>query len=255
VAARSLVAGLAVLAAVVLSIAPASGLGPLYGTLIGPDAVAPGQAASYNLTLGGGPEGAVTYTVRWYVTGPNPAGGLPSSTNPTSSTGNRTTFRLNVTAPQAEQTITLVVKISASLGSTFENTTVQKSIVVITPIVLSATFTNRGTTAAVNVTVRFYVDGTLVGTDTIARINPSGSATATFNYLPVNLQPGTHQVRIEADLDGNGVIDPARGEVVVSSLFYRGTAPLGTGWTILIGIAVFVPVFIVTVGLRRRQRP
>ncbi len=252
--ARSLVAGLAVLAALVLSVVPASGLGPLYGTLAGPDAIAPGQAGVYNLTIAGGPEGAVRYTVQWHITGPNAAGGVPSAANPTTATNNRTTFRLNVTAPQAEQTITLVVKISAAVGSTVENTTVQKSIVVVTPVVLSATFTNQGTTAAVNVTVRFYVDGALVGTETIARINPSGSATATFNYLPVNLQSGTHQVRIEADLDRNGVIDPARGEVVVSSLFYRGTAPLSTGWTVLIGIAVFVPVLIVTIGLRRRQQ-
>src|SRR5207245_3180349 len=152
-------------------------------------------------------------------------------------------------------TITLVVKISATVGSIVENTTVQKSIVVVTPVVLSATFTDQGTTAAVNVTVRFYVDGALVGTETIARINPSGSATATFNYLPANLQSGTHQVRIEADLDRNGVIDPARGEVVVSSLFYRGVAPLSTGWTVLIGIAVFVPVLIVTIGSAGANRP
>jgi hypothetical protein len=254
VAARSLLAGLTVLAAIVLSAVPASGLGPLYGTLAGPDAIAPGQTGVYNLTIAGGPEGAVTYSVQWYITGPNAAGGLPSATSPTSSTGNRTTFRVNVTAPQAEQTITLVVKISAAVGSTVENSTVQKSIAVVTAVVLSATFTNQGTTAAVNVTVRFYVDGTAVGTETIARINPSGSATATFNYLPANLGPGTHQVRVEADLDGNGVIDPARGEVVVSSLFYRGTTPLSTGWTVLVGIAAFLPVLIVTVGVRRRQR-
>jgi len=200
VAARPLVAGLAVLAALVLSVVPASGLGPLYGSLAGPDAIAPGQAGVYNLTIFGGPDGAVRYTVQWHITGSNAAGGLPTAANPTTATDNRTTFRLNVTAPQAEQTITLFVKISASVGSTVENTTVQKSIVVVTPVVLSATFTNQGTTAAVNVTVRFYVDGALVGTETIARINPSGSATATFNYLPANLQSGTHQVRIEADL-------------------------------------------------------
>jgi hypothetical protein len=255
VAARSLLPGLAVFAVIVLAAVPGSGLGPLYGTLAGSDAIAPGAAGTYNLTIAGGPEGAVKYTVQWYITGPNAAGGLPSATSPTSSTGNRTTFRLNVTAPQAEQTITLFVKISAAVGSTVENTTVQRSIVVVTPVVLSATFTNQGTTAALNVTVRFYVDGTAVGTETIARINPSGSATATFSYLPTNLPPGTHQVRIEADLDRNGVIDPARGEVVVSSLFYRGTAPLSTGWTVLIGIAVFLPVLIVTIGVRRRQRP
>src|SRR3989442_1935510 len=207
----------------------------MYSTLAGHDAIARGQAGVYNLTILGGPEGAVRYTVQWHITGPNAAGGLPTAANPTDATNNRTTFRLNVTAPQAEQTITLFVKMSATVGSTVENTTVQKSIAVVTPVVLSATFTNQGTTAAVNVTVRFYVDGALVGTETIARINPSGSATATFNYLPANLQSGTHQVRIEADLDRNGVIDPARSEVVFSSLFYPGASPLRTALNPVIG--------------------
>ncbi len=252
---RAILTVLAILGtAFVLLIAPASAQEPLAGTLTGPSAVAPGQATGYNLTLSGGPVGSVNYTVRWYVTGPDAAGALPASTNPTSTTGSRTNFRLNVTAPTSEQTITLVATISSHVGSTFENTSVEKSIVVITPIVLSATFQNAAPTAAVNVTARFYVDGALVGTVTIARINAAGQATATFSYLPVGLQPGTHQVRVEADLDGNGVINPARGEVAVSDLFYRGTAPLGTGWTILIGIAVFLPVLLVTIGLRRRKR-
>ncbi len=243
-----LVAGLA------LFLAPAAAQGPIYGTITGPNALAPGQVSAYNLTINGGPTGAVTYTVRWYVTGPNVAGGLPNAASPTSTTGNRTTFRLNLTAPPAEQTMTLVVQISSAVGSTYENTTAEKSIVVITPIVLSATFRNDGTTAAVNVTVRFYVDGALAGTEKIARLNPGAQVTETFNYLPTGLQPGTHQVRVEADLDGNGVIDPAKGETVVSSLFYRGTAPLSTAWTVLIGIAVFFPVLLVTAALRRRQR-
>jgi hypothetical protein len=61
-------------------------------------------------------------------------------------------------------------------------------------------------------------------------------------------------VRVEADLDGNGVIDPAKGEAFVSEIFYRETAPLNTGWSVVIGIAVFVPVFLLTVALRRRER-
>lgn len=252
---RSVLAGLAVLgAAFVLSIAPTSAQEPLVPTLTGPPAVAPGQTTAYNLTLSGGPAGSVNYTVKWYVTGPDATGALPASSNPTSTRSTKTTFRLNVTAPTSEQTITLVVSISSQAGSTYENTTDEKSIVVITPIVLSATFQNTAPTAAVNVTARFYLDGALVGTVQIARINAGGQATATFNYLPVGLQPGTHQVRVEADLDGNGVIDPARGEVAVSDLFYRGTPPLGTGWTILIGIAVFLPVLLVTIAVRRRHR-
>lgn len=246
---------LAILAAVfALVLAPAAAQGPIFGTITGPNALAPSQVSAYNLTINGGPSGAVTYTVRWYLTGANVAGGLPNAASPTTTTGNRTTFTLNITAPPAEGTVTLVVQISSAVGSTYENTTAEKSISVVTPIVLSATFRNDGITAAVNVTVRFYVDGALAGTKKIARLNPGAQVTETFNYLPSGLQPGTHQVRVEADLDGNGIIDPAKGETVVSSLFYRGTAPLSTAWTVLIGIGVFVPVLLLTIAIRRRQR-
>jgi hypothetical protein len=252
---RSGTIALGILAMVVaLLAAPAVAQAPIYGTITGPNALAPSQVSAYNLTIGGGPTTAVTYTISWYLTGPNVANGLPDAAKPTTATGNRTTFRLNITAPLAEQTMSLVVRISAAVGTSYENTTAEKSIDVLTPIVLSATFQNAGTTAALNVTVRFYVDGVLAGTEKIARLNPGAQVTETLNYLPSGLQPGTHQVRVEADLDGNGVIDPAKGEVVVSSLFYRGTAPLSTAWTVVIGIAVFLPVLLLTVALRRRQR-
>ena len=242
---------LAILAAVcALVISPSAAQGPIFGTITGPNALAPSQVSAYNLTINGGPTGAVTYTVRWHLAG----GGLPSAASPTTTTGNRTTFTLNVTAPPAEGTVTLVVQIASLAGSTYENTTVEKAINIITPIVLSATFRNDGITAAVNVTVRFYVDGALAGTRKIARLNPGAQVTETFAYLPSGLQPGTHQVRVEADLDGNGIIDPAKGEAVATSLFYRGTAPLSTAWTVLIGIGVFVPVMLLTIALRRRKR-
>jgi len=242
---------LAILAAVfALVLAPAAAQGPIFGTITGPNALAPSQVSAYNLTINGGPSGAVTYTVRWHLNG----GGLPSAASPTTTTGNRTTLTLNITAPPAEGTVTLVVRISSLVGSTYENTTAEKSISIVTPIVLSATFRNDGITAAVNVTVRFYVDGTFAGTRTIARLNPGAQVTVTTNYLPSGLQPGTHQVRVEADLDGNGIIDPAKGETVTSSLFFRGTAPLSTAWTVLIGIGVFVPVMLLTIAIRRRQR-
>ena len=237
-----------------LTAVPAMGQVPLVPTLTGPSSLAPKEVAVYNLTLAGGPTGTVSYTVQWYVTGPGASGAVPSQASPTTETRNTTAFRLNVTAPSGEASVTLVVKASAQLGTTYENSTVEKAISIITPIVLSGTFRNDGTTAAVNITVRFYVDDGLVGSKKIARIDSHATTTATFNYLPVGLQPGTHRIRIEADLDGNGVIDPSRGEVVLTDLFYKSTPSLGTGWTVLIGIAVFFPVFLGTVALRRRQR-
>src|SRR2546426_1290250 len=216
---------LAILAAVfALVLAPAAAQGPIFGTITGPPALAPSQVSAYNLTINGGPTGAVTYTVRWHLNG----GGLPTAASPTTTTGNRTTFTLNVTAPPTEGTVTLVVQVASLAGSTYENTTAEKAISIITPIVLSATFRNDGTTAAVNVTVRFYVDGALAGTRKIARLNPGAQVTETFAYLPSGLQPGTHQVRVEADLDGNGIIDPAKGEAVAPSLVYPGPPPPST---------------------------
>ena len=245
---------IAVLAAALVVLAPASAQVPLVADLKGASSLAPGRATSYNVTVSGGPTGQVNYTIQWYVSGPDPAGALPLSSAPMSVTGNRSIFRLNVTAPTRDQTITLVVKISAAVGLTLENTSVEQSIVVITPIVLSATFRNAASTAATNVTVRFYIDDGFVGTQVIALLAANGQATATYDYLPVGLQPGSHQVRVEADLDGNGAIDPTRGETVVSDLFYRGTQGLSTGWTVLIAIGVFLPVLIATIALRRRRQ-
>lgn len=250
---RALLA-VAILCAGLLLLPLGAAQGPILASLSGPSALAPGQVAAYNLTIGGGPVGRVNYTIHWYITGPAAAGALPSSSSPSTLTGNRTTFRLNVTAPAKEQTIQVVAKVSTLVGGTYENASVEKAVVVITAITLSGTFRNLAPTAALNVTVRFYVDDVLAGTKTIARIEANGQATATFPYLPIGLQPGTHQVRIEADLDGNGVIDPSRGETVVSDLFYKGTPPLSTGWTVLIGIAVFFPVLLATVAIRRRRR-
>jgi len=243
------------LAVFALAVPSATAQLPLVVNLTGPSSLAPSQRAAYNLTISGGPTGEVTYTARWYVTGPDAAGAVPSSSNPTTETRNTTSFRLNITAPPRDTDVRLVVSVGAQVGTTSENTSVEKSIIVITPILLSATFRNDGTTAAVNLTARFFVDDALVGSRKIARIDSHAQATASFNYLPIGLQPGAHRVRIEADLDGNGIIDSSRGEAFASDLFYRTTPGLGTGWTVLIGIAVFLPVLIATVAVRRRGRP
>src|SRR2546428_3197457 len=96
---------LAILAAVfALVLAPAAAQGPIFGTITGPNALAPSQVNAYNLTINGGPSGAVTYTGPWHLNG----GGLPSAASPTTTTGNPTTFTLNVTPPPAQGTVTPV---------------------------------------------------------------------------------------------------------------------------------------------------
>lgn len=242
------------MAALVLSLGLAAAQTPIFATISGPTAMGPGRTATYDLTASGGPGDPANYSVSWYLTGPDLAGAAPRAASPGTVSGTQSTFRLNVTAPAKEQTLTLRVTINATSGGATESSTVERSIVVITPIVLSASFRNEGSTAAVNVSVRFYVDDVFVGTQTIARIDAGGQGSASFDYLPVGLSTGTHRVRIEADLDHDGRIDSGRGEASVSDVFYKGTPGLSTGVDVLIGIAVFVPVFLVTAALRRREK-
>jgi CARDB protein len=257
VAARaSVLAFLVAMMALALILVPAAAQTPIYATVSGPAAIAPGRTGSYELNATGGPGNPVNYSVSWYVTGPDLAGNpSPLAASPGTLSGTQSPFRLNVTTPTKEQTLTLHVTIDASSGGTTESTTVEKSIVVIAPIVLSASFRNEGSTAALNVSVRFYLDDGFVGMQTIARIGAGGQESASFDYLPVGLSTGTHRVRVEADLDHDGRIDAARGETILSDVFYKGTPALGTGVAVLIGIGVFIPVFLVTAALRRREKP
>ncbi|TLZ46936.1 MAG: hypothetical protein E6K19_00395, partial [Methanobacteriota archaeon] len=62
---------LAILTAGLFSLAPAAAQTPIYATMSGPSAIAPGRTASYELTATGGPGDPVNYSVSWYVTGPN----------------------------------------------------------------------------------------------------------------------------------------------------------------------------------------
>ncbi len=244
---------LAVVASALASSASAATGGPLFFELAGPTALAPGQTASFNVTASGGPSGNVTYSVVYYIKGTNTSGGSPLAASPGRRSGNRTTLQINMTAPTLEQTLTLVVTLDATpQAGAAENVTRTFSIAVIKPIVLTATFHNGGTTSAVNITVRWYVDGALIGTSFIMQIASNADSTVTFNYLPVGLAAGEHTLRVEADLDHDNVIDASKGEVVTSTIFYSQVQEPATGWTILLGIGVFVPVFIGVVALRRR---
>lgn len=231
----------------------AQSTGPLIATVSGPTAIAPSQTAAYNVTAGGGPVGKVTYTAVYYVTGGNTSGASPLQSSPGRTSGNQTTLRMNVTAPGTAQSLTLVVTLTAAeTGTPAQNTTVSYAITVVAPITLTATFHNAGTTTALNVTVRWYVDNALVGTSLVKQIAANADATVTFNYLPAGLSEGQHTVTATADLDHDGVINPSRGEVQTSTIFYNQAAPPASGWLALLAIGVFIPVFLGVVALRRR---
>jgi hypothetical protein len=231
----------------------ASAAGPLSGTISGPPALAPGQTAQYNITISGGPTGNVTYTLTYHIEGANTTGGNPLSSSPGQTSGNRTKYQVNITAPTLEQALTLTVNIAAAPRSgSNENTVVTFAIAVIKPFTLTATFHNSGTTAAVNVTVHWSVDRVSVGTSRLQRIAANADATVSFTYLPAGLSPGEHTLTVSADLDHDGVVNAARGEVVTSTIFYNQVQQPATGWALVLGMGVFIPVFLGVVAWRRR---
>lgn len=227
--------------------------GPLLANIGGPSALAPGQTAEYNITITGGPTGNVTYSVSYHISGANTTGGNPLAASPGQTSGNRTSYRVNITAPTVEQDLTLIVTVLAAPRSgPNENVTVTYPIKVIKPLMLTATFHNGGSTTALNVTVRWYIDGVLVGTSLVKQITANSDVAATFSYLPVELSAGAHTLTVSADLDHDGVINPSRGEVVTSTIFYDQVQQPATGWAILLGMGVFIPVFLGVVAWRRR---
>ncbi len=235
-------------------VAPAGAVA-IDATVQGPRALAPSQLAQYNVTVLGVPAGTpVNYTIVYYIAGSSVTGGSPASSTPGRTVSTTSPVRVNVTAPVTEQSLTLTVQVSAKLPTQTVNVTKELTITVVRPISLTATFHNASSTAAVNVTVRFFVDNVAVGTSRIKRIAANSDGTASTAYLPVGLQPGEHTVRAEADLNGDGIIDPSLGEVVTSTIFYESVPAQSAGWSVLLGIAVFIPVFLGVVVVRRRSR-
>jgi len=229
---------------------------PLAAILSGPDALSPGAVAIFFLNATGGPgsEPGGNFSISYYITGTDLTGGAPTQSATRTDRNTNGTFRLNVTAPAKEQTVTVVAEVNSSAGATFERTTVSKTVTIVTPIVLTATFANNGLATATDVPVKFYVDGKFVGEVNLARVEPGATATATLSYLPAGLAVGQHSVRVEADLNKNGVIEPDRGEVSILDVFYRKDPDLSWGVTLTIIAAIAAVTFIVVRAIRRRRR-
>jgi subtilase family serine protease len=206
--------------------------------------------------VSGGPasEAPGNVSIKAYVSGTDLTGAQPVQSTAYTSVSNGTgPFTINITAPNKEQVITLIVEVNSTVGGRFEKTTVTRAVTVITPIILTATFRNDGGAAAVDVPVKFFVDGKVAGATNISRIDPGQTGTAKLSYLPVGLAAGGHTVRVEADLNRNGVIEPDKGEVAVVDVFYKKDFELTWPYAALI-MGVTVSVSYLVIRARRRRR-
>jgi len=246
-----LLAALAVLVAVPLP--PADAQEAVSAVITGPTAVAPSSTHAYGVTVTGGPaEVNGTFEISYVLQGDNLQGGDPQIARTLANREGR--FSFNVTAPEVEGAVQLYVKATSSAEGANETTEALLTIDVARPVDLRATLRNNGAAAALNVTVFFYVDGRVVGNMTVARIEAGGSVEVNVSYIPVGLAVGRHVVKVTADLDGDGTINPDAGELLVSGFFYKSehsTVPaiLGTITVIILAVLMFV-----LLAIRRQRR-
>ncbi|TLZ52048.1 MAG: hypothetical protein E6K18_03610 [Methanobacteriota archaeon] len=220
----------------------------------GPTAVAPSSIHKYVIHVSGGPashRGGGTYQIDYVVQGDSVTGADPILPRTLANTqGN---FTVNVTAPQNEGIVQLYVKAKSSNATANDTADTRLTVYVSKPIDLRATLRNLGAATATNVTVLFYVDDKLVGNSTVGRIAAGAQVDVNITYIPVELAVGQHTVKVTADLDRDGIIEPERGELVQSDFFYKtehSTLP-----AILATVTVFILVILVFVLLAiRRQR-
>lgn len=227
--------------------------GPVTAVIQGPTAIAPTATRLYTVTVTGGPaEDNGTFEMQYVLEGENLQGGDPQIAR---TLANREgIFSFNITAPEAEGTIQLYVRATSSGEGRNETAEARLWIDVARPIDLRATIRNNGAATALNVTVTFYVDGREVGNMTLARIEAGGSAEANVTYIPAGLAVGRHAVKVTADLDGDGVIEPDMGELLVSEFFYkseRSNLPAILGTITVFILVVFV---LVLLAIRRQRR-
>lgn len=251
--ARSALLVFALLAAWTLAFVPAAAQEPVVVVIQGPSAVAPGSTSTYAITVTGGPAATNgTYEISYVVQGDNTVGADPTTPRLLSTSDGR--FSVNITAPEVEGLVELYVRASSigELGN--ESGETRFAIEVLTPIELRATLRNNGAAAAVDVEVRFYVDGKFVGNTSVLRLGPGEQTEVAVTFIPVGVGIGRHTVTVEADLDGDGVVSPERGELIASEFFYRSEdtnlpAILGTLTVFLVAILVLV-----LLAIRRQRR-
>ena len=226
---------------------------PVTAVIQGPTAIAPTSIHLYEVTVTGGPaEVNGTFEIQYVLEGANLQGGDPQIARTLANREGQ--FSFNITAPEAEGTVQLFVRATSSGEAGNETAEARLWVDVARPVDLRATIRNNGAATALNVTVLFYVDDRTVGNMTIARIDAGGSAEANVTFIPVGLAVGRHVVKVTADLDGDGRVEPDAGELLVSEFFYkseRSNTPAILGTITVFILAVFV---LVLLAIRRQRR-
>lgn len=223
--------------------------------IAGPDDLATGATAEMIATVAGGPgENNGTWSIQAFLRGPDLAGAAPLEDNPLFLSSVNSTFTFNVTMPLADQFVTLVVEGNSTKAGDFALGTATKQIRVLVPLEITAQVRNTGSIEVRNVPAALFINERQVAETEIDSLMPGETKSVSFSYLPVDLGVGTHALEVRVDLNGDGIIDSAIGEVVLRAVFTIEPEPINPLFIILGAIAVFVVALFLGAYLRRRRR-
>lgn len=249
-------AGLLVLTLFLLALLPgvAHSQGPVTIFITAPDVAGTGKTIDVNVTAAGGPAADNgTYRLTAWLRGPDLTGAAPLEDTPLTLSGENNTFGFNVTMPVSEQTVEVVVEINSTKGAAFEVETSSRPIQVLVPLRVTARVENRGSVAVQDVPVFLSIDGKRVQEQNISRLEPGASQVVEFEHLPVGLGVGAHTVEVHVDINKDGVIDPAIGEVALRTTFFKEGEPLNPLWIVVGIVAAVIGAAIVGAAIRRRR--
>lgn len=223
--------------------------------IVGPDALGVGDSAIYTVTVVGGPaEDDGIWRVTAHLTGKNVtnASPLPGAYNETNESN---VFRIEVIANSIPQEMVLNIEAASTLGANITIATDTYKIAVVRPIDLRATITNPTNYTLKNVLVNFKMDGELIGSSSpIEEIGPFSEGTATFGWITKKSSPGRHELGIEIDLNGDGMIDETRGETFYTVGVYAPTEGPSLLVTVLLVLLVIVVLLLLPSTLRKKRK-
>ncbi|MCK4443307.1 MAG: hypothetical protein KAW09_02105 [Thermoplasmata archaeon] len=225
--------------------------------VVGPDALGISDQAVYTITVVGGPaeEEGGKWRVSAHLTGKNITDASPNLANAFNETNESNTFQVDVTASSLAQNMVLNIQAASILGANITLANDTYKIAVVEPINLRATITNPTNSTLKNVLVNFKVDGQLIGSsEPIVEIGPSGEGTATFSWITKNISPGRHELEIEIDLNGDGIIDERRGEALFIESFHGPVGDSNILFVILTIVLFIVVLLLLPSTLRKKRR-
>lgn len=167
--------------------------------------------------------------------------------NPKSPTNELGVFHINLTMPAtANQTIKLTVNVTSiewrGEQETYETSTF--AIKVVSPVVIKAQIFNRGAVDAMNVTARFFVDGSLLKSQ-IFNLTAGNSANLTYNWTFASIRHGQHLIKVTID-EPNNVVEFSDGNNEMTQTIYFGAQGNPAGAVLTMVLIIMIVLFVLT---------